>query len=200
MLPIILAINNEDDRNFVGTIYERYGKKIYKVAYGILNNSEDAEDCLHEVIKIIIDRLDTFREADENQLIKLLVSVTRNAAIDMYRKNKVRHINESDRKPFVENGTEDDCIDMDDFSDGELTADALLINKESQMRITKMIEGLDPIYRDVLFLRYQYSMKNPEIAKILNVPESVIKVRYYRAKKILLQKRGRELDEMRKNG
>ena len=30
MLPIILAINNEDDRNFVGTIYDQYGKKIYK--------------------------------------------------------------------------------------------------------------------------------------------------------------------------
>lgn len=200
MLPIILAINNEDDRNFVGTIYDQYGKKIYKVAYKILNNSEDAEDCLHDVIKIIIDRLDAFRAADEDQLIKLLVSSTRNAAIDMYRKNKAKHINEIDRKPFIDDETGDDRVNIEEFPDGGLFADSLLINKESRMRITGMIEELGPIYRDVLFLRYQYSMKNQDIAKILQISESAVKVRYLRAKKILLQKRGRELDEMRKNG
>ena len=66
--------------------------------------------------------------------------------------------------------------------------------------LSEMIEELDPIYRDVLYLRYQYSMKNQDIAKLLKVSESVVKVRYHRAKKILLQKRGKELDEMRKSG
>ena len=200
MLPIILAINNEDDRNFVGKIYDQYGKKIYKLAYKILNNSEDAEDCLHDVIKIIIDHLDTFREADEGYLIKLLVTSSRNAALDIYRKNKVRHIKENARKPYIDDETDNDRLNIEDLPDEEMFADSILINKESRMRIAEMIEELDPIYRDVLFLRYQYSMKNQDIAKILQVSESVVKVRYYRAKKILLQKRGRELDEMRKNG
>ena len=31
MLPIILAINNEDDRAYVERIYNQYGKKIYKM-------------------------------------------------------------------------------------------------------------------------------------------------------------------------
>ena len=120
--------------------------------------------------------------------------------IDMYRKNKAKHINEIDRKPFIDDETGDDRINIEEFPDGELFADSLLINKESRMRITGMIEEVGPIYRDVLFLRYQYSMKNQDIAKILQISESAVKVRYLRAKKILLQKRGRELDEMRKNG
>ena len=118
----------------------------------------------------------------------------------MYRKNKAKHINEIDRKPFIDDETGDDRINIEEFPDGELFADSLLINKESRMRITGMVEELGPIYRDVLFLRYQYSMKNQDIAKILQISESAVKVRYLRAKKILLQKRGRELDEMRKNG
>jgi RNA polymerase sigma factor (sigma-70 family) len=61
-----------------------------------------------------------------------------------------------------------------------------------------MIEELDPIYRDILLLRYRHAMKNGEIAKLLNISESAVKVRYLRAKKLLLQKRGKELDEMRK--
>ena len=200
MLPIILAINNEEDRNFVGKIYDQYGKKIYKVAYKVLNNPEDAEDCLHDVIQIIIDRLDIFRSADEDHLIKLLVTSTRNTALDIYRKNKVKRMNEGVRKPYVDEETEDQNMDIENIPDEDMFADAVLISKESRMRIAQMIEELDPIYRDVLFLRYQYSMKNQDIAKILQISESVVKVRYYRAKKILLQKRGHELDEMRKNG
>ena len=71
---------------------------------------------------------------------------------------------------------------------------------DARVALRDLIAELDPIYRDVLYLRYQCSMKNPDIAQLLNVSENVVKVRYHRAKKILLQKRGKELDEMRKNG
>lgn len=205
MLPIILAINNEDDRNFVEKIYVQYGKKIYKVAFKVLNNSEDAEDCLHDVIKIIIDHLDVFQSAEGERFIKLLVTCTRNAALDIYRKNKIKHINERKHKPYTNDEMDADNdnnhdVDIENVPDEDMFSDLILINEESRKRISQMIEELDPLYRDVLYLRYQYSMKNQDIAKILKVSESVVKVRYHRAKKILLQKRGKELDEMRKNG
>ena len=200
MLPIILAINNEDDRNFVEKIYVQYGKKIYKVAFKVLNNSEDAEDCLHDVVKIIIDHLDVFQSADGERFIKLLVTCTRNAALDIYRKNKIKHINERKRKLYTNEEIDDNDVDIENIPDEDMFSDLILINEENRKRISEMIEELDPLYRDVLYLRYQYSMKNQDIAKILKVSESVVKVRYHRAKKILLQKRGKELDEMRKNG
>ena len=199
MLPIILAINNEDDRNFVETIYVQYGKKIYKTAFKILNNAEDSEDCLHDVIKIIIDHLDIFQSTKGESLIKLLVTCTRNAALNIYRKNKMKRINEGKRKPYTDDET-NDYIDIESIPDEDTFSERILINEESRKRISEMIAELDPIYRDVLYLRYQYSMKNPDIAQLLNVSENVVKVRYHRAKKILLQKRGKELDEMRKNG
>lgn len=201
MLPIILAINNEDDRNFVEKVYAQYGKKIYKVAYKILNNTEDAEDCLHDVIKNIIDHLGMFQAVEGESFIKLLVTCTRNTALDIYRKNKKKHINEGKRKPSADDEIDNDKgIDIESIPDENMFSDLILINEENRKRLSEMIEELDPIYRDVLYLRYQYSMKNQEIAKILKVSESVVKVRYHRAKKILLQKRGQELDEMRKNG
>lgn len=36
MLPIIAAINDESDRDFVEDIYNKYGKKMYLVAFGVL--------------------------------------------------------------------------------------------------------------------------------------------------------------------
>ena len=200
MLPIILAINNEDDRAYVEKIYNQYGKKIYKIAFKILNNTEDAEDCVHDVVKIIIDNLEIFQALEGEQLIKLLVTCSRNAALNIYRKNKIKHINEGKRKPYTGDETDEKDLDIESVSDDGMFVDLIVINEESRKRISEMIEKLDPIYKDVLYLRYQYSMKNQDIAKMLKVSESVVKVRYHRAKKILLQKRGKELDEMRKNG
>ncbi len=40
MLPIILAINNENDRRFVEDIYIKYRKKIYCVAFNILKKED----------------------------------------------------------------------------------------------------------------------------------------------------------------
>ena len=200
MLPIILAINNEDDRAYVEKIYNQYGKKIYKIAFKILNNTEDAEDCVHDVVKIIIDNLEMFQALEGEQLIQLLVTCSRNAALNIYRKNKIKHINEGKRKPYTGDETDEKDLDIESVSDDGMFVDLIVINEESRKRISEMIEKLDPIYKDVLYLRYQYSMKNQDIAKMLKISESVVKVRYHRAKKILLQKRGKELDEMRKNG
>ena len=88
MLPIVMTIGDEDDKAFVDKIYRLYGKKIYLSALKILSSPEDAEDCLQDVIKTVIDRLELFQGAGEEQLIKLLVVCTRNTAIDLYRKKK----------------------------------------------------------------------------------------------------------------
>ena len=73
MLPIIAAINDESDRDFVEDIYNKYGKKMYLIAFGVLKKKMDAEDCVHDVIKIIINNIERFRNADYNHLINLIV-------------------------------------------------------------------------------------------------------------------------------
>ena len=42
-------------------------------------------------------------------------------------------------------------------------------------------------------------MTNVEIAKLLSLSENTVKVRLYRARKILLETRSEELNELRKN-
>ena len=96
MLPIIVAINDESDRDFVEDIYNKYGKKMYLVAFGVLKKKMDAEDCVHDVIKIIINNIERFRNADYNHLINLIVKCTRNDAINKYNKEKKKREIETD--------------------------------------------------------------------------------------------------------
>ena len=198
MLPIILAINNEDDRNFVEDIYHQYGKKIYKIAFNILKKEADAEDCLHDVIQTIIDDVDSFRSVSHEYLINLLVKCTRNAAINQYNREKKRHAVEISMHTKLShyNPGEDDT-EME-FADDLEPFESILINEENQKRLSELISELDKIYQDVLYFRYQMWMTNAEIAKLLSISENTVKVRLYRARNILLKTRSKELNELRK--
>ena len=197
MLPIILTINNTDDRAFVENLYRRYRKKIYASAFKILNQREDAEDCVQDVIKTVILHSGTFRAADTEGLSKLLALCTRNAALDLYRKNKRRQDHES-KLPFDPEHEQELLPEMKNLTEQAVSPEKLVLNDENKHRIAQMIAELDDIYRDVLILQYRYHMKNKEIAEILKISENTVGVRLYRAKQILLQERGAELDEIRK--
>lgn len=197
MLPIILTINNTDDRAFVENLYRRYRKKIYASAFKILNQREDAEDCVQDVIKTVILHSDTFRSADPAGLSKLLALCTRNAALDLYRKNKKRQDHESNL-PFDPEHEQELLPEMKNLTEQAVSPDKLVLNEENKHRVAQMIADLDDIYRDVLILQYRYHMKNKEIAEILKISENTVGVRLYRAKQILLQERRTELDEIRK--
>ena len=49
MMAIIMAIEDDDDREFVEKIFDRYEKNMYFTAYDILRNRADAEDCVQEM-------------------------------------------------------------------------------------------------------------------------------------------------------
>ena len=89
VLAIIMAIEDEGDRLFVENIFNNYSEKMYLVAVNILHNHDDAEDCVQDTIVKIIDKLDLFKNAQqENYLIKLVVITCRNTAINKYEKKK----------------------------------------------------------------------------------------------------------------
>lgn len=192
MFTFLLSIENENDRVFVEKLYLKYGKKIYLVAFGVLGKKEDAEDCLQDVMRIIIDNLQLFCSVEEENLIRLLVKCTRNTAIDKYRAEK--------RKRGKERSLDEPNTDGEaqEIADGEDSLDEILINKENRSRLNEIIAEIPPVYRDVLFFRYDLSLKYSEIARLLGVSESVVKVRLYRAKQTLLKTKKEELYELRK--
>lgn len=198
MLPTMMAIRDEDDNRFVEDIYIRYGRKLYKIAHNILKNEADAEDCLHDVIKIIVDDPERFRAAsgEDNHLISLLVKCTRNIALNQYNREKRRRAAESDLQ-MDGSDADGEPIAAEPMDSAE-PCDEILINEENRKRLSELISELDTIYRDVLYLRYAMWMPNAEIGRLLGISENTVKVRLHRARKILLKTRRDELNELRK--
>jgi len=86
-----------------------------------------------------------------------------------------------------------------EFADDQGQYADILINEENRKRLSELISELEVIYQDVLYLRYQMWMTHAEIAKLLSISENTVKIRLYRARKILLETRSEELNELRKN-
>ena len=186
MLPMILAIENDDDRRLVEGIYLKYSKKLYLIAEKILNNHEDAEDSVNDTIALVIENLDRFKTDDEEYLIKLLVICCRNAAIAIYRKNKSRAgktISLTSADPDDERGDHDICDESSDL-------DKLVLDGERSELMRTLIDQLDLKYRDVIMLKYYYMMSNDKIAGIMKITEALVRMRLTRAKRILLEKGG----------
>ena len=61
---VVLASLETEDRDFVETLYERYGGYIYARALAILGNAHDAEDAVQELMCKVAAHLHKFHEAD----------------------------------------------------------------------------------------------------------------------------------------
>ncbi len=192
MMAIIMAIEDDDDREFVEKIFDRYEKNMYFTAYDILRNRADAEDCVQDTFVKIIDKLDRFKNAQkDDSLIKLLVIVCRNTALDMYDKNK--RIAETQCSQTVCDGGGSSVMDIPDSS---ADVERLVINNCVCEYVVKLIDGLDHKYRDVITLK-SMGCSYEEISGIMGISQVSARKRYSRARAMILDMGGETLYEYR---
>ena len=177
MLPIILAIRDENDRDFVKSIYLKYGKQLVYEARKKIQNEIDVEDCVQDVIVILIDKLQMFREMTEMHQKNFLRKCCRSIAINKYNRDKSR----SERELLIIN---DDSVFFEAVDESEnILAD--IISRENVEKLTELIENMDPKYGDILYLKYFLGYDLMQIAKMLDISYELVKARISRAKKLL---------------
>ena len=190
MLPIILSIRDDEDRAFVEKLYINYEKKLYKIANKYLLNHHDAEDCVHDTVKLIIDSLDKFKAAyDKGYVEKLLMVTCRNCALNAVRVKRRRDANVQPISKFnYEDGDYED-IDVPDLDSG---VEMIYVSEQNCELLRGLIDKLDDKYRDVILLK-SLGVSNKAISKTMNITEELVRQRYCRAKKQLLEMGGKDL-------
>ncbi|MFA6520301.1 MAG: RNA polymerase sigma factor [Candidatus Paceibacterota bacterium] len=106
----------------------------------------------------------------------LLYRIARNLVIDWYKKKKSIPV-----QTFAGENSEKTEVFMDMFEGNIIGVDVKL---EAKMIIEKMA-GLEPIYREAVYLRYVEELSPKEIAEILGVSSNVISVRINRGVSLL---------------
>lgn len=164
----------QEQHAVLSLIYELYYKQMYQKAYAILRNKQDAEDAVQEAFYHVCLNAKVFEQVHSDSTAALIHTYTRNVAINHYHRNKRRNA----------------IISAEQEMDGELPGEpydlALMIEKEeTALMLRQAVEALDPMYREVIVLKYYEHKRNTEIAEQLGISRNLTNGRIFRAKKML---------------
>ena len=82
--------------------------------------------------------------------------------------------------------TQDDEVNLE-IPDKNATPEELLLKKEEDKKLNKLINSLSSKYRDIFVLKHAQNLSYEEISRITGLPKRTVEVRLYRAHKKLLE-------------
>ena len=152
-------------RNDIETIYHTYADTLYRVAYSYMKNDHDALDIVQNVFYKYYKKSPLFLNEKHRKayLIKMVV----NECKDLWKKQNRIHL-------------ENEMIEQakDEYSHYQALA------------FHDLLDSLDEKYRIVVVLYYLEELSVNEIANILSLSTSAIKMRLKKAKELLKQEIG----------
>lgn len=169
MIIYLAMIDSPEGRHKFEFIYNHYKNLMYYTASKILGDTRDSEDTVHDAFLKIIEIIDDITDVECPQTRSLIVTITENKSIDLYRKRRRQKIT-----PF-----EEEYLGVPDRSD--------IDRVEDSEALTRAIASLPGKYREVLFLKYSHGYSTDEIASLLSMSAENVKKTIQRARKKLEQ-------------
>lgn len=167
-------------------LFRHYEQPMYRICFGILGNSHQAEDAVADAFERLIRYLPECAGITDERTKRLIIKITKSAALDIYRKNKKEsNIVSIDGHEYLETPGNDieDYLDMQSF-------------REILENITK---SLPELYASVIRLRFFYGMDISDISHRLNISEDNVYQRIARARKLIKNSMGDDWNEQREH-
>ncbi len=169
---LAVQILNGDTHAFE-ILLNRYQKLVFKTAYRMMGQKEEAEDIAQEVFLTIYSKAHQFNP--QKKFSSWLYRITLNACISRLRS----------KRPTVSGFSDEAVYGAADGAQGRLNPLTVLQQNELAQHIWKAVGELPENYRIILILRYQMDFCNQEIADILGIKKDNVEVRIHRARKAL---------------
>jgi RNA polymerase sigma-70 factor (ECF subfamily) len=161
-------------------LVERYQRKVYQIALGMLRNREDALDMTQEAFIRVHKYLDHFKGSSNFYTWVYRIAV--NLCIDHLRKDeKMQTIDYDDSK---EHGESDALLFPRDHETNPVD---VLDRKELRKKIQKALEALSPTHRAIIIMREVEDLSYSEMAEIMRCSKGTIMSRLFHARRRLQQ-------------
>jgi RNA polymerase sigma-70 factor (ECF subfamily) len=168
---LIILIKDKDEKAFFELI-ERYEKKAYGIAFGILRRSEDAKDAAQEAFVKVWQKIHDFDQ--RSRFSTWFYRIVVNTSLD-----KTRKWSWNRTVPLQRPGEEKE-IDIKAEGKEYSPTDALL-NKELGEKIRQALDILPLQQKAVFTLRHQEGMSTKQVSEIMNISEGAVKAHLSRA-------------------
>lgn len=165
--PELIRAAQSGDRDALITLLREIEQHVYRTAYYILNNEQDALDAAQEALIRIYTKINSYEE--KAQFKTWVQRIVTNICIDKFRRTK----------PSV--SIDEHEMVFQDKQDVEHEVMSTYVAKDIQDAINKLPEH----HRTVIVLRYLQDLSYNEIADCLDLPLNTVKSYLFRARQQL---------------
>lgn len=147
----------------VEILYLKYKNLLLHIANCILGDKNDSEDIVHDTYIKIIEKKEILPILDHQKAINLMITITRNKSIDLYRRRKRL------------------CDRMISYADlkKEVQEEIIITNHD----LTKAMDFLPADYKEILLMYYEYGYSIKEITQLTTKTSENIKKIIQRSRK-----------------
>ena len=153
---------------FFADLYQRQAPALIAYAYRLLSSREDAEDIVFDVFVQVLQN-PRFATFDAKAQKTLLWTMTRNKAVDIYRRH-ARH-----RQISL------DWLNEPLYEDLSQAPEQLSLRREEYTQLYHAIQTLPKSHQEVLRLRFGHGLKCNQIAPLLEKNEEAVRGLLYRS-------------------
>jgi RNA polymerase sigma-70 factor (ECF subfamily) len=165
------------DRDAFRTLFDRYHRRAYALAFGVLRNQDDALDVVQDAFIKAHKYLDKFE--GNSSFYTWLYRIVMNLAIDHLRKHRRVRPVELDEAQLE--GVEGDDSLLPKMLGGH--PGRALLDKEIRARIDQALGELSENHRAVLVMRELEGLSYEEMAQAMNCSKGTIMSRLFHARK-----------------
>lgn len=172
-----MALKDIQDLNFIQSHYKQHRNLLFTISFSILKDRELAEDAVQETIKYLMLNIRKTDNMSEEQIRGYMAAICRNISINMYNK----------RKRSCEYDEEITGVKLADRGEEMSEVLPVILKRETADELIKIIKDLDPIYREVVILKYSQGLKTAEIAEMKKMKYETVKKQLTRARKKIIE-------------
>jgi RNA polymerase sigma-70 factor, ECF subfamily len=177
-LTLVRRARAGDQRAF-GLLVERYQKKVYAVALGMVKDAEEAMDVSQEAFVKVHRYLDRFK--GDSSFYTWLYRITTNTCIDVLRRRAVISSESIEYDDTVQ-------LDLAEANLGALSSQVdssparSALRRELGEKLEEALAQLPEKHRAILLLRELEGMSYEDLARTLGIPKGTVMSRLFHAR------------------
>ncbi len=136
-------------------LLQRYQSKVYSYIFSVVKDKDVADDIFQDTFFKVVSTINSGSYKEENKFIHWVMRIAHNLIVDNYRRNN--------RMPIVPNRP--DCNIIDTLKLHDDNVEQLLMRKQTNSNIRKLVKMLPPEQRRVVILRHYGKCDFKDIAE-----------------------------------
>lgn len=171
-------IDSSEEKDKFEMLYTTYKKRMWYVAFQVLDDAQKAEDAVHNAFIGIAKNINHINEVNSKATLAYVITAAKHCALNIALKDGNENI-----------------VVLDNLTvDGNINLEKQITDIEDKMLIVSVLKKMPDVYRDLLYLYYYHEMSEKEIALLTGRQYATVRKQISRARKLFAETLKKEDD------